>query len=157
MTSEKPQKGIVIKILNKLSYRTGSLCRKVTTLSNVTNTKPWGNIVSGTQELSQTVSEKSREVFTKAKTTLEKNVGDIKEAFTEGLKAEEAKADIAVKKVAKTQVEKTKDKITKKIKDPGKTSKKSGRHILAKENVPLNADMEKEIEIMTRNVHDIEG
>ncbi|MBF0479919.1 MAG: hypothetical protein HQL26_10595 [Candidatus Omnitrophica bacterium] len=157
MTSEKSKQVGKENFIKTVSFGTGIICRKVAGIGKVAQTKPWKNVVSSTHKLCDTVGTKTKTVFEKVKKSVSKNTKDITKSFKAGMEdSDEAVIDIKpissavpIKRTATLAKKKTTGKATGKNKTSAKKAKnKAG----VEKKVPVNADLEKEIESITKNV-----
>lgn len=147
MVKAKNKKGIVKSILKTVSYDTGLVLRKASQIGKITETEPWEKMVSGTQELCQTVGDRTKVILQKVNRNVKKNVGDMKESFVEGMESVQSPCP-----------DKKEDKFKAKVEAKGKSKggiKKVKQKIKLKKEVPINAEMEKEIDDITKGIEDV--
>lgn len=85
MTKKKKTTSTKGNIITTVTYGTGALCRKVTQLSKIAETKPFQQVVSGTGEFCKTLTGKTKDVLVKGGKALKKNVAAMQESFKEGM------------------------------------------------------------------------
>jgi hypothetical protein len=96
VVKEANKEGIVDTVVKGVSYGTGVLVRKASSLGSdigkVGKTKSWKKMVSGAEDLCEKVNENTKVIFKKASKSVKENLEDINESFKEGMESVAAEA-----------------------------------------------------------------
>ncbi|MBF0511514.1 MAG: hypothetical protein HQL13_04205 [Candidatus Omnitrophica bacterium] len=148
MVKENNQKNPLGKLLKDISYKTGVLCKKVVGLGKVVEKKPWKSVVVATQDICEEVGEKAEVALDKVTKTVEKSTREIRESFKAGMESVKDKQQgvIDVTVLGKKEAD---------LKGKAKTKSPVRKTVTKKKIVkktPVNLDLEKEIENVTKDV-----
>ncbi|MBF0571448.1 MAG: hypothetical protein HQL12_06200 [Candidatus Omnitrophica bacterium] len=163
MVKEKGKKDEIIGLLKTLSYKTGFLCKKVVELGQVAEKKPLKSMVVATQDICESFGEKAEVVLGQVTDTVEKSTREIRASFKAGMDSvgeghlqSSSKKTTLQKKEAVIEVPVAhKKKVVGKKTNAKSPVRKTKSKAQIEKKAPVNLDLEKEIENVTKDVAEV--